>query len=83
MFLKFCVTTCTKGYTVISFLRNSLCFLYNISFLFKKLISFEVKIRANDIHVTDAERFDSFSSVVFNCKKLNFAALIKSYIIPD
>ena len=42
-----------------------------------------MKIRANDIHVRDSERFDSFSSVIFNCKYLNFAALNKSYIIPD
>ena len=35
-----------------------------------------MKIRANDIDLIDAERFDSFSSV-------NIAALIKSFTIPD
>ena len=29
---------------------------------------FSMKIRANDIDLTDAEHFDSFSSVIFNCK---------------
>ena len=37
-----------------------------------------MKIRANDIDLRDAERFNSFSSVIFNCKKLNTAALMKS-----
>ena len=27
-----------------------------------------MKIRANDIDLRDAERFDSFSSVIINCK---------------
>ena len=27
-----------------------------------------MKIRANNIDLIDAERFDSFSSVIFNCK---------------
>ena len=27
-----------------------------------------MKIRANDIDLIDAERFDSFFSVIFNCK---------------
>ena len=27
-----------------------------------------MKIRANDIDLIDAERFDSFSTVIFNCK---------------
>ena len=36
-----------------------------------------MKIRANDIDLIDAERFDSFSSVIINCKKY-IAALIKS-----
>ena len=36
-----------------------------------------MKIRANDIDLIDAELFDSFSSVIINCKKY-IAALIKS-----
>ena len=28
-----------------------------------------MKIKANDIDVIDAKRFDSFSSVIINCKK--------------
>ena len=35
-----------------------------------------MKIRANDIDLIDAERFDSFSSVIINYKKY-IAALIK------
>ena len=36
-----------------------------------------MKIRANDIDLIDAKRFDSFSSIIINCKN-KIAALIKS-----
>ena len=39
---------------------------YNL--LLGKQNHFSMKIRANDIDLTNAERFDSFSSVIFNCK---------------
>ena len=46
-------------------------------FLFCKA---NLKIRANDIDLRDAKRFDSFSSS-FSTAKLKIAALIKSYTI--
>ena len=43
----------------------------------KIIFTLSMKIRVNDIDLIDAERFDSFSSVIINCKK-NIAALAKS-----
>ena len=35
-----------------------------------------MKIRANDIDLKDAQRFDSFSSVIINCKKYITALIL-------
>ena len=38
-----------------------------------------MKIRADDIDIIDAERFDSFSSIIINCKKC--IAALKIYCL--